>query len=91
MYAHIIGYKSDILGSNEIEKYYNSDLTGKSSAPLVGNALSFVRDIKYIFESGIITEDDLCNFSSGNGLKLTPQKIIFKLSKCIKKSNLKIL
>lgn len=44
-------------------------------------------DIKYIFESGIITEDDLCNFSSGNGLKLTPQKIIFKLSKCIKKSN----
>ena len=43
-------------------------------------------DIKYIFESGIITEDDLCNFSSGNGLKLTPQKLLHKLSKCIKKS-----
>ncbi len=50
MYAHIIGYKSNILGSNEIEKFYNSDLTGKSTAPLVGNALSFLRDIKSIFD-----------------------------------------
>lgn len=43
-------------------------------------------NIKYIFESGIITEKDLCNFSSGNILKVTPQEFIFKLSKCIKKS-----
>lgn len=50
MYAHIIGYKSDSLGSNEIEKYYNSDLTGKSTAPLIGDALSFLRDVKSIFD-----------------------------------------
>lgn len=43
-------------------------------------------DIKYIFESGIITEDDLCNFSSGKGLKFTPYEIIIKLRKCLKKS-----
>jgi hypothetical protein len=42
-------------------------------------------DIKYIFESGIITEDDLCNFSSGIGLKFTPQELINKLHKCMKK------
>lgn len=44
-------------------------------------------NIKYIFESGIITEDDLCNFSSGKGLKFTPQELMFKLSKCFKKSH----
>lgn len=44
-------------------------------------------NIKYIFESGIITEDDLCNFSSGKGLKFTPQELMFKLSKCLKKSH----
>ncbi len=43
-------------------------------------------DIKYIFESGIITENDLCNFSSGNGLKFTPQEFVLKLQKCLKKS-----
>ena len=43
-------------------------------------------DIKYIFESGIITENDLCNFSSGKGLKFTPHELMFKLCKCIKKS-----
>ncbi len=43
-------------------------------------------DIKYIFESGIITENDLCNFSSGRGLQFTPHELIFKLRKCLKKS-----
>ena len=43
-------------------------------------------NIKYIFESGIITEKDLCNFSSGNIFKVTPQEIVSKLSKCMKKS-----
>jgi flavin-dependent dehydrogenase len=48
--------------------------------------MSDTEDIKYIFESGIITEDDLCNFSSGNGLKFTPQELMNKISKCMKKS-----
>ena len=48
--------------------------------------LSDNEDIKYIFESGIITEEDLCNFSSGKALKFTPQELILKLSKCMKKS-----
>ena len=43
-------------------------------------------NIKYIFESGIITEKDLCNFSSGNIFKVTPQELVSKLSKCMKKS-----
>lgn len=43
-------------------------------------------DIKYMFESGIITENDLCNFSSGKGLKFTPYELVFKLRKCLKKS-----
>lgn len=47
-------------------------------------------DIKYVFESGIITEKDMCNFSSGNGLKFTPQELILKLHKCLKKSNFMI-
>lgn len=48
--------------------------------------MSDTEDIKYIFESGIITEDDLCNFSSGNIFKVTPQELVSKLSKCMKKS-----
>ena len=47
-------------------------------------------DIKYVFESGIITEKDMCNFSSGKGLKFTPQELILKLHKCLKKSNFMI-
>ena len=46
LYAHIIGYKSDTSGSNDIEKFYNSDLMGKSSAPLVGGFVTFFKDIK---------------------------------------------
>ena len=49
LYAHIIGYKSETHGSNEIEKYYNSDLTGKSSTPLLGDAVTFAEDIKSLF------------------------------------------
>ena len=44
LYSHIIGYKSAEHGSNEIEKYYNSDLTGKSSAPLIGDMVTFFGD-----------------------------------------------
>lgn len=46
LYSHIIGYKSDASGSNDIEKYYNSDLIGKSSTPLVGGIVTFFNDIK---------------------------------------------
>lgn len=49
LYSHIIGYKSSILGSNEIEKYYNSDLIGKSSTPLLGDAVTFAEDVKSMF------------------------------------------
>lgn len=45
MYSHIIGYKSEVHGSNEIERYYNSDLIGKSSTPLIGDILSFMGDV----------------------------------------------
>ncbi len=46
LYSHIIGYKSEVSGSNDIEKYYNSDLIGKSSTPLVGGIVTFLNDIK---------------------------------------------
>ena len=39
-----------------------------------------------MFESGIITENDLCNFSSGKKLKFSLYEVIFKLNKCSKKS-----
>lgn len=49
LYSHIIGYKSDSHGSNEIEKYYNSDLTGKSTAPILGDFVTFFEDAKSTF------------------------------------------
>ncbi len=49
LYSHIIGYKSSELGSNEIEKYYNSDLIGNSSTPLWGDAVTLAQDIKSMF------------------------------------------
>lgn len=49
LYSHIIGYKSPSHGSNEIEKYYNSDLTGKSTAPIFGDFVTFFEDAKSTF------------------------------------------
>lgn len=46
MYAHIIGYKSPLYGTNEIERYYNSDLIGESSTPLIGDLFTFAEDFK---------------------------------------------
>ncbi len=46
LYCHIIGYKSPAYGSNEIEKYYNSDLIGKSSTPIIGGAVTFAGDVQ---------------------------------------------
>ncbi len=43
-------------------------------------------DIKYMFESGIITEKNLCDFSSGEGVRLTPEELVFKLRKGMKKT-----
>ena len=46
LYCHVIGYKSPVHGSNEIEKLYNADLIGKSSTPLIGGAVTFAGDLK---------------------------------------------
>jgi len=52
LYAHIIGYKSQFHGSNEIEKHYNSDLIGRSSTPLAGDFFEFWEDVKSLVVTG---------------------------------------
>ncbi len=42
-------------------------------------------DIKYLFESGILTDDDMLAISNGEGLKLSISSIFNKLSKIVKK------
>ena len=44
-------------------------------------------DIKYMFECGVITEDDMRCISCGEPLKLTPKAVVQKVGKGIKKSN----
>lgn len=43
-------------------------------------------DIKYVFECGVITEDDMRCISCGEPLKLTPKAVVQKVSKGIKRS-----
>lgn len=45
-------------------------------------------DIKYLFESGAISEADITNVSNGEYLKLTPKKFIIKFGKSLKKLGL---
>ncbi len=59
LYCHIIGYKSLAYGSNEIEKYYNSDLLGESSAPIAGKIISFYDDVKSLFKK----DDDYTGYN----------------------------
>ena len=42
-------------------------------------------DIKYMFESGAITEEDMHSMTAGGSLKLTPKSIMNKVCKGIKK------
>ncbi|MBO5008528.1 MAG: penicillin-binding protein 2 [Clostridia bacterium] len=49
-YAHIIGFKSRRYGVSEIEKRYNNELMGSSSAPVTGDLVTLYEDIKSMFD-----------------------------------------
>lgn len=49
-YSHIIGFKSERYGVSEIEKKYNNELMGGSSAPVMGDLVTLYEDIKSMFD-----------------------------------------
>lgn len=47
LYSHIIGYKSSIYDTSELEKAYNAPLMGEDDTAIVGEFMSFIEDARY--------------------------------------------